>query len=430
MEVVDPFFIKNDIQPERASVQVETFGVNGEFQLKSIPAGRLILVAQVDRHLAGHDTIDARPGLSITGLQSAIDGRGVDRGFLVAGDAAGVSDSSGASLPDNFIGPQDLNAINAALFTQTGETSFNTYADINRDGLVNATDKDFSAVNLTDNTSATNRIRPVLPTFKRAVFEDRNGDAIVALSGAPESPVRVGDTFDVTIAVDCALAARTYEFHLLYDPSVIAPVDLVSNGSILENYTTDISGKILGGELGIVNSVIGKTLVGGYGQGTLATVWLKAIKSIPQTTLRLADVMLINIEHESAFPNIGDPVVIDIEWGQAEFHDANGEEVLGLILPDEDPRVDFNDFVVFAQAFGHTATDLAFDSRADLNADGNVDFADFLLLTQYFGRVAVDAPSSGSSKPGIGAVSPSDLDQSASSRGVSLKIDEQESDEN
>ena len=114
----------------------------------------------------------------------------------------------------------------------------------------------------------------------------RNGDAIVTLSGAPESPVRVGDTFDVTVDIDGALAVRTYEFHLHYDPSVLTPIDLVSNGTILQNYTTDIAGKILEGELGIVNSVIGKTQVGGSGKGTLATIRLKAIKRQPKQQWR------------------------------------------------------------------------------------------------------------------------------------------------
>ena len=134
VEVVDPFFIQNDIQPGRPGVQVETTGVNGEFQLNTLPSGRFILVAKVDRHLAGHDTLDIQPGLNITGFQSVIDGFGVDRGFLLAGDVAGVNDSTGASLPDNFIDAQDLNAINTALFTQTGDANFNTLADVNRDG--------------------------------------------------------------------------------------------------------------------------------------------------------------------------------------------------------------------------------------------------------------------------------------------------------
>ena len=80
------------------------------------------------------------PGASIPNLQPTIDGLGVDRGFLVAGDVAGVSDSTGASLPDNFIDSADLNAINNALFSQTGDATYNTFADVNRDGRVDIFD--------------------------------------------------------------------------------------------------------------------------------------------------------------------------------------------------------------------------------------------------------------------------------------------------
>ncbi len=426
-EVVDPFFVENDIDAARSGVQVQTMGVNGDFELRSIPSGRFILVAKADRHLAGHDTLDVYPGASLPNLQPTIDGLGVDRGFLIAGDVAGVSDSTGASLPDNFIDVADLNAINNALFSQTGDANFNPFTDVTRDGIVNATDKDYSAVNLTDNTNATNRIRPVTPTFKQAIIDGSNTEAIVSISGAPATSVQVGDTFDVTVEVDGAVAVRTYEFHLQYDPSVLAAVDLVSNGSILENYRTDVAGKILDGDLGIVNSVIGRTEIGGSGKGTLGTVRLKAIQTSSQTMLSLADVMLIDIEHVSALPNLGDPIVIGIAGSATAYHDANGEEVLGLILPDVDPRVDFNDFVAFADAFGYTSTDLRYNASADLNTDGRVDFADFLILTIHFGKTVVDAPSSARAKPGLGALM-GPGQQPSLSPDVSLKLKEEESD--
>lgn len=418
-QVDDPFFVQNDIQPERFGIQVLTNGVNGEFQLNALPSGRFILVAKADRYLAGHDTLDLQPGLTINGFQPTIDGLGVDRGFLLAGDVAGVNDSTGSSLPDNFIDAQDLNAINAALFAQTGETDYNSLADINRDGIVNATDKDFTAVNLTDNTNATGGIRPVIPTFKRAELQDGNKDAIVRLTGVPATDLKVGETFDVTIEVEKVVGVRTYEYHIRFDPTVLSAVDMVSSGSILQDYRTDISGKIREGDLGIVNSVVGPTIVGGSGSGTLGTVRMKAIRSIPRTSLALADVMLIDIEHTSTLPALGDPIFIGIT-GSLAYHDADGEEVLGLILADEDPIVDFNDFIAFTQAFGFVSIDANFDIRADLNTDGRVDFADFLIFTMNYGKRAIDAPSSVLTKP---AVQPT----GGLSKGISLKVEDIES---
>tara|TARA_Y100000588_G_C14252454_1_gene924045 strand:+ start:1208 stop:1927 length:720 start_codon:yes stop_codon:yes gene_type:complete len=67
-EVFNPFFLQNDIDPDRAGVQVITTGVDGQFVLNSVPAGRFILVAKMDRHLAGHDTLDVNTCFSLTGV--------------------------------------------------------------------------------------------------------------------------------------------------------------------------------------------------------------------------------------------------------------------------------------------------------------------------------------------------------------------------
>ncbi len=110
-EVDDPFFLLNDTDPDRDGVQVITTGVDGQFVLNSVPSGRFILVAKLDRHLAGHDTLDVNPGFSLPGVQPVIDGDYVDRGFLLAGDVAGFNDSTGSSIPNNVIDASDLNAI-------------------------------------------------------------------------------------------------------------------------------------------------------------------------------------------------------------------------------------------------------------------------------------------------------------------------------
>ena len=49
-------------------------------------------------------------------------------------------------------------------------------------------------------------------------------------------------------------------------------------------------------------------------------------------------------------------------------------------------KVDFLDFVGFAQAFGSRPTDLDWDARYDLNEDNEVGFFDFLGLTEAFGK--------------------------------------------
>lgn len=53
--------------------------------------------------------------------------------------------------------------------------------------------------------------------------------------------------------------------------------------------------------------------------------------------------------------------------------------------------VDFPDFLLFAEKFGCSSGDVAYETRYDLNGDGEVSFNDFLLFVRYFGKsVSVD----------------------------------------
>ena len=52
-----------------------------------------------------------------------------------------------------------------------------------------------------------------------------------------------------------------------------------------------------------------------------------------------------------------------------------------------DGRVDFADFIAFAEGFGRVHTDATYNARLDLNGDGPVDFTDFLIFVTHFGTV-------------------------------------------
>lgn len=395
-EFVDPFFAENDIDPGRDGVQVATTGVNGEFELRNVPAGRFILVAKADRHLAGHDTLDVNPGFSLTNVQPVIDGDYVDRGFLLAGDVAGFNDSTGASISDNFIDGEDLSAIDGALFTIVGDSLYSALVDVNRDGIINASDRDFAAANVTNNTGVSG-IRPVLPTFKQALAEEP--DPLVRLVGQDVRSIRVGETFDVTIEAEGFARLRTYEFHIAYDSQALAVEDVVSRGDVFSNFPADMVGRLQDEGIGVVNSILGRTPTGASGSGSLATIRFRAIRNAPITQLTLSAALMVDVDHAEAIPRLGDPIALSIEGGSVVYHDAAGAEILGLIEADADPRVDFNDFIAFSRAFGSSASDPTFEPGADLNADGRVDFVDFLIFSANFGRVAVDAPSSAAAKP-------------------------------
>ena len=390
---VDSLFNLNDTNPNKAGIQMVTTGVNGAFTFTNVPDGRWILTAQATRYLTGHDTINVLPGGSLSNVRPTLDGSGVDHAALQGGDVAGYTDSTGASVPDNVINSQDTNAINAALFKQLGETGFNTFADINQDSIINATDKNISASNTTDNTGA-NGIVPVFPTFKQVVPEGNNAEAQVSLVGMPEGEIRIGETFDVTVRVDQAVGVRAYEVKLDYDADKIAVDGLVSNGSLFEWYLADMAGKVIeDGKVGFANAILGETPYGASGEGTLATIRFRAIARGGEACLKLSDAMLINIENREATPLVdAQDMVVALSQASAVYHDADGNEIRGLILAEADAKVDFNDFIFLAQHFGSSLESDGFDARADINGDNLVNFADFLLLTQDFGKVAVDAP--------------------------------------
>ncbi|MDE3257848.1 MAG: hypothetical protein OYM47_08455 [Gemmatimonadota bacterium] len=52
---------------------------------------------------------------------------------------------------------------------------------------------------------------------------------------------------------------------------------------------------------------------------------------------------------------------------------------------DDNGRVDFADFVKFAQEFGFSHGDAGYDARFDLDGDGEVGFSDYLILARAFG---------------------------------------------
>jgi hypothetical protein len=390
--VIDPLFAQNDQIASIPGVQVISEGVTGVISLDNVPSGNWILAAIVRRHLAGHDTLVVDGGGDVAGFQPTLDGSGVDRTFLLAGDAAGYSDSTGANVPDNTISSADISAVNDALFTQPGAANWNTYADINRDLIVNGTDKDFATVNTTDNTGSGD-IVPVFPTFKQAVVEGENAKAVLVLKDLPTSEISAGEMFDVTVAVEGAVAVRTYEFHLSYDPEMIEVADLVSQGTLFQNYRFDLGGKDVEGDLGLVNSILGQTPLGASGEGTLATIRFRAISRSVETALALTDAILINVDHEPVTPQLADGAMVVLSSDPIVYHDAAGERVLGLILADQDAVVDFNDFVAFAGSFGTAKGDAQYDFRADFNCDDSVTFADFLIFAQNFGRTAIDAPA-------------------------------------
>ena len=366
---------------------------SGAFTLSSVPAGDYTLVVFVDRYLAGQREVTVEAGEAVTGVQPTVNGLGQDQGQLLAGDAAGYDHDGLAATntrPDNFIDSSDESAITAAFGAETGDSLYDAYpfADVNGSGEVDGVDLNFSTVNTTT-INGTND--PVKPTFnlKPAALEGSNKDAEFVLAELPPL-ARAGQTFDVEVQVKGAVDARAYEFHLGYNPSNLRPQGLVARGDLLAGYGVALAERDFGDEFGVATAARG-IIPGVSGDGSLATIRFQAIQNGP-VNISIIDGFLIdtNLKVEKPFMDGADP---NAGLRPMRFHDASGEEFLGIIVPDSDPKVDFNDFFAFANAFGSGKDNENFNPLADLNQDGTVDFNDFFIIADNFGKVAVDHPA-------------------------------------
>ena len=74
---------------------------------------------------------------------------------------------------------------------------------------------------------------------------------------------------------------------------------------------------------------------------------------------------------------------------------------------DGDDYVGFQDFLIFASAFGSRQGDGTYDARIDLNSDGSIGFQDFLIFAQSFGGPAPSTGGGNGGSPDLVVQSPS-----------------------
>jgi hypothetical protein len=83
-------------------------------------------------------------------------------------------------------------------------------------------------------------------------------------------------------------------------------------------------------------------------------------------------------------------ISVPLADARVPYSAADGSPVYIINPNDATPyKVDFTDFVAFAQAFGKGTGDSGFSFQADTNDDGVIDFKDFVNFAQSFGKEAV-----------------------------------------
>jgi hypothetical protein len=103
---------------------------------------------------------------------------------------------------------------------------------------------------------------------------------------------------------------------------------------------------------------------------------------ITNLTYRVDALDLDNMTMGESFP-------VRLGVGRQKFVDAEGNPVYIVNLTDATPlKVDFTDFVSFAQSYQLTTDDAGFNIQADTNDDGLVNFIDFVAFAQSYQREA------------------------------------------
>ena len=124
---------------------------------------------------------------------------------------------------------------------------------------------------------------------------------------------------------------------------------------------------------GIITTVVGSETDGSTGDGgpgTQATLVLPlAVHVTPSGDLLVSDTYNQRVRRVAGIAARSDPVSVDV---MGDF-DRNG-------------RVEFADFVQFAQQYGNDEGTPDFDARFDLNGNGTVDFPDFVQFAQVYGQ--------------------------------------------
>ena len=155
---------------------------------------------------------------------------------------------------------------------------------------------------------------------------------------------------------------------LQYDPDLIRfvgveGVDLMTNGVVIPPTPSE-------GIVEINVALFGQTIT--RDSGSLIRITFDALGGFVGQT----EIELISAKYnESLLIGSGGSTVVILGTGSSPSPDFDG-----------DGKVDFQDFIQFASAFGSHNGDTKYDSRFDLDLSNEVEFSDFILFAQAFGK--------------------------------------------
>jgi hypothetical protein len=201
-----------------------------------------------------------------------------------------------------------------------------------------------------------------------ALFVDlnpANGNQKLTTAGG----LKPGKRVHVQLFIDDAPQIKGFTVRIVFDPEKVG----LFPGSF-------VAGSLVPGLLGLADvkqgyiEVGGNTLGGnsGRGSGLLGSLMFEVLKGFEgETTLKIPFV-------------VWNRVTGDQQTVQTDIRVTLTSSGKGVPTPDfnEDAKVDFDDFFLFASVFGTSS------AQFDLDGDGNVGFTDFFIFAEAFGKPA------------------------------------------
>jgi Tol biopolymer transport system component len=186
--------------------------------------------------------------------------------------------------------------------------------------------------------------------------------------------VRPGAQIPVQVFVDGAPSIKGFSLQIAFDPRTLAFVP----GSF-------VPGPLVPGLIGLANvqkgyvEVGGTTLEGGTGGGSglLGTLTFSVLQEFDRETRLSIPLVVWN-----RVTGGRQAIQTDVHVTFTKFSNSIDPPVGGAPAPDfsRDGKVDFDDFFLFAAAFGSS------NAQFDLDGDGAVGFSDFFIFAEAFGK--------------------------------------------
>lgn len=192
----------------------------------------------------------------------------------------------------------------------------------------------------------------------------------------PAVTAEPGEILNVPVLISDVTGLDVFSCGLVigYDASIVSDARVRFDGTLTEGWNhAQTTGMVYSADdtLGLISVGMFTVSDPAVGSGTFVNLELAVAKASPG--------MYGLITFDSVILNDRNPETVTLGGSIRVQSPTVGDF-------DGDGRVDFSDFLLFANHFGTSSADFGFDPRFDIDGSGQVGFEDFLVFASQFGR--------------------------------------------